>query len=290
MTVSLRLAALGAGLVLTPAGSALGHDFWVQPSAFWIVPGASTPLTLQVGHGQFRQRTPIAQRRVVRFTASGPRGAAVDLRESLHLGGATEDGAIHFQAPGAYVLALETDAEAQSHLPADRYNAYLQTEGLTPALDLRALIGRTDADGSENYRRCAKALVQVGPPTAPSAQVTRPIGLTLEIVPEADPYASHRPARLPVQVIYEGRPLAGALVKLNDLDHDERPVAAHRTSAAGRAVFAMPPAGRWQMNVIWTEPLPRTRETDFETSFSSLSFGLPAPTARLRSNPTKDVP
>jgi len=257
------------------AGPAAAHDFWLQPALFWSQPGAVTPITLQVGHGPNRQRTPIPLRRIVRFTLQGPKGAARDVRAGLHIGGATEDAAVTLPAPGAYVLALESDAAAQSHLSAALYNDYLEVEGLTPALDLRRRAHRMDADGSENYRRCAKAIVQVGPAAKAAREVTRPVGLTLEIVPQADPYARPRAARLPVRVIFEGRPLAGALVKLNDLDHDEQPVETQRSDAAGRAVFAMPRAGRWQLNVIWTKPLPRTRETEFETSFSSLSFGLP---------------
>jgi retron-type reverse transcriptase len=40
-------------------------------------------------------------------------------------------------------------------------------------------------------------------------------------------------------------------------------------------VFHMPGEGTWLLNVIWTTPLPNTSETDFETTFSSLSFGFP---------------
>jgi len=36
----------------------------------------------------------------------------------------------------------------------------------------------------------------------------------------------------------------------------------------------MPERGNWLLNVIWTKPLPATDEADFETIFSSLSFGL----------------
>jgi hypothetical protein len=46
------------------------------------------------------------------------------------------------------------------------------------------------------------------------------------------------------------------------------------TDRAGRASFTMPNDDSWLLNVIWTRPLPRTSETDFETIFSSLSFGL----------------
>lgn len=257
--------------------SVAAHDFWVQPATYWLPPNATTALTLQVGHGPSRQRSPIPLGRIMRFEAIAPDGAEVDLRGSLHPGGGTDDGKLRFADPGTYMLVLETDARAQSHLPAIRFNDYLTVEGLTPALEQRQRTHRMDADGSENYSRHAKAIVQVGPAdTASQAQVTRPLGLPLEIVPELSPYMQPRPAALPVRVIYEGRPLPGALVKLTDLEHDEAPFEMHRTDANGRASFSMPGSGTWLLNVIWTKPLPDSRETDFETAFSSLSFGLTA--------------
>jgi hypothetical protein len=75
-------------------------------------------------------------------------------------------------------------------------------------------------------------------------------------------------------VIYEGRALAGATVKLTDLSHDATPFEVHVTDRSGRASFSMPGSGTWLLNVIWTKPLPRAAETDFETVFSSLSFGF----------------
>lgn len=173
-------------------------------------------------------------------------------------------------------ITLQTDDRAQTHLPVLRFNDYLTVEGLTPALELRMRQHRMDREASENYSRCAKAILQVGPVSAgDQANVTRPIGLPLEIVPEVSPYAAPRSAALPVRVLYEGRTLAGALVKLTHLEDDAAPLETHRTDRAGRAVFAMPSSGTWLLNVIWTKPQPRSAETDFETTFSSLSFGFP---------------
>jgi len=85
-------------------------------------------------------------------------------------------------------------------------------------LEQRARLNQMDRDGSERYSRCAKSIVQVGPPGAGSQDhVSKPVGLPLEIVPEANPYGVPRSAALPVRVIYAGRPLAGALVKLTNL-------------------------------------------------------------------------
>jgi uncharacterized GH25 family protein len=251
------------------------HDFWVQPDSYRIEPHATVPITLQVGHGAFRQRSPLPLGRITRFEAVTPAGTTVDLRDNLHLGRPTEDGELQFREPGTYLVVLETDDRAQSHLPALRFNDYLRAEGLTAALEQRKRAHRMEADGSENYSRRAKAIVQVGPQSAGAqTQVTRALGLPLEIVPDVSPYAMPKPPVLPVHVLFEGRPLAGALVKLTNLEHDAGPVETHLTDQYGRTSFAMPDGGKWLLNVIWSQPLPSTQETDFETIFSSLSFGL----------------
>ena len=52
-------------------------------------------------------------------------------------------------------------------------------------------------------------------------------------------------------------------------------LASNRDWQEGRTSFTMPDTGTWLLNVIWTKALPRSEETDFETVFSSLSFGVP---------------
>lgn len=272
-----RAVALGALVAIAVALPATAHDFWVQPASFRLAPGEATPVTLRVGHGAFRQRSPIPLGRISRFRALGPGGSQADLRGVLRLGGADRDGVVSFATAGAYVLALETDNRAQSRLPAIRYNDYLKAEGLTPALALRERTHSMDVDGRESYGRRAKVLLQVGPRNGrPQPQVTVPLGLDLEIVPERDPYASPAGGALPVRVIYEGRPLPGALVKLTNLEHDAAPLETHLTDGAGRAMFQLPRSGSWLLNVIWTKPVTGVADIDFDTVFSSLSFGFSA--------------
>jgi uncharacterized GH25 family protein len=271
-------AAVAVILAACCVAPAAAHDFWVQPSAYWVQPEAVTSMTLQVGHGPSRQRSPIPSRRIVRFQAMAPDGAATDLRSRLQLGNLAKDGDFALQTPGAHVIVLQTDDLAQTHLPAVRFNDYLTVEGLTPALQQRIRLHLMDQDGSENYSRCAKAILQVGSAgTGPQAEVSIPLGLPLEIVPERSPYAEPAPAMLPVRVLYQGNPLAGALVKLTRLEDDAMPFETHLTDPQGRATFHMPSTGSWLLNVIWTKIQPKSAETDYETTFSSLSFGFPAP-------------
>ncbi|MGE7137541.1 DUF4198 domain-containing protein [Luteibacter sp. NPDC031894] len=263
-----------ASLVFASAGAAMAHDFWVEPAAFRTSVGGTTPFTLQVGHGPYRQRSPIPANRITRFDLIGP-SVTTDVRTMLRPGGKTDDGNIALPGSGTYVVVLETDNRAESHLPSLRFNDYLTVEGLTPALERRQREHRMDYDETEIYSRRAKVIMQAGAFDATAqASVTQPLGLALEIVPEVNPYALPRPTILPVHVVYRGRPLAGATVKLTDLDHDERPVELHITDDTGRATFALPVKGRWLLNVIWTRVLPPNAEADYETDFSSLSFGF----------------
>lgn len=266
---------LGGAVLAWIALPAAAHDFWLQPQAYWSASATLVPLTLQVGHGPYRQRSPIPARRIVRFQAIGPDGGVIDLRTRLHLGAASDADA-SLTAPGTHMLVLETDDRAVTSLPAIRFNDYLHAEGLTPALAERERTHRTDRDGAERYSRHAKALVQIGTQADANA-ATRALGMPLEIVPEHSPYALPHQDTLPVRVLYLGRPLPGALVKLTRLEHDESPLETHRTDAAGRATFTVPANGSWLLNVIWTRPLPPGEDVDFETDFASLSFGYPAP-------------
>jgi len=269
----------GAGVLLAflvCSQTTNAHDFWLQPQDFWMSPDTPISLTLQVGHGPFRQRSPIPLRRITRFVAIEPTGSQLELKNYLQLGEPAADGQFRLRRPGTYVLVMQTDDLAQTHLPALRFNDYLQAEGLTPALQQRARTHRMNRDGSESYSRCAKSLLQVGPLSERSQEeITAAVGMPLEIVPERSPFSEMSSASLPIRVVYEGHPLAGALVKLTNLEHDAVPLEMHTTDSAGRATFSLPHSGTWLLNVIWTKALPPSRETDFETVFSSLSFGFP---------------
>lgn len=267
------VALLALGVLYTRPTAA--HDFWVQPQNYWVAPGLATSLTLVVGHGPDRQRSTIPARRILRFEALGPGDERKDLRASLALRGSRDEATIVLEEPGTYLLVLETDARAYSLLPAIRFNDYLRVEGLTPALLFRERMHRTMADGSEAYSREAKTIIQVGAKTSAAPAVTRALGLPLEIVPDVDPYAEPRARSLPVHVFYNARPLAGAMVKLTNLEQDTSPLETHVTDAKGRAVFNAPQSGAWLLNVVWTAVAPGSSDADFQTVFSSLSFGFP---------------
>ena len=244
---------------------------------------ASHPVALKifVGHGPDKQRWGVPIDRVVRFVSIGTDGT-VDRKSDLSLRAPAFDGVVRLSRPGTYLLALES-SNAASDLPSVRYNSYAEAEGLTIPLAERARLGRKNDNGREIYSRRAKAIVQIGAVDArQSAIVTRPVGMALEIVPERHPLTLTPGESLPVRILLQGRPLAGALVKLTNLDADAKPVELHRSDATGRAVFTVPRQGNWLINTIWSVPVRNVPTADYQTIFSSLTFGFPEPATQPR--------
>lgn len=271
---------LAAALLLPCTTVAFAHDFWIQPPAFRVPPDRPVPFNLLVGHGQYRERWQGDGSLIVTLADLAP-GGRFDLRNRFRAFGRTVDVFAPARDPGLHILMMQT-RPVPSNLPFGRFNEFIREEGLTPIINARLHAGTVSTPGREFYSRRAKALVQVGPPSGrPDPRVTKPLGLSLEIVPERDPYALGKDRTLPVHVLYEGRRLPGALVKLRDLHNDEIPVAMARTDRNGRAVFRIPATGQWLVNVVWSRPLKGDVRADFDTVFSSLTFGYdPLPTTR----------
>ncbi len=257
-----------------PAAPASAHDYWLQAHPFVMPKPDRVLIAVLVGHGTARDRWGVDASHVVKFHTIGPDGD-VDRRSNLALGSVGYDAILPLTRPGAYVLAMETTLTA-SQLPFLRFNDYINYEGDTPVIEQRKRLGQEQADGREIYSRRAKTIIQVGPVDAASIKrVTRPLGMTLEIVPEKHPQALGPDRNLPLRILYNGHPLAGALVKLTNLDADAEPVAKLRTDSSGQVTMHVPKPGKWQLNVIWSALLHNDPRADFGTTFASLAFALP---------------
>lgn len=280
-----RCAALAVLLVLPAAAGA--HDFWLQPERFAMAPNASIKVDMVIGHDGIVEPWNVRWERVVSLRSYGPRGMRDHQIGIVPTLGETGGGAlVRLQEEGTHVLAFESH-HSFSDLPAAKFNAYLELEGLTPAIRAREQAETSGESGREIYSRRAKTLIQVG--SKRTDEALKPIGQTLEIVPDAHPHGVHGPdASLAFRILFQGRPLPGALVDIAPLDSVDREAMTQaerdqhdklskerkgqRSDAHGRVVFDLPYQGGWRVNVIWTRSLDKHATAQFETVFSSLSF------------------
>jgi uncharacterized GH25 family protein len=260
-------------IALATAASASAHDLWMQPDSFSLQRPGNARVSILVGHGQDRENWGIRSDRIILLRHVGPNGQATNLMPLLRPNSALPALDLSLSQTGTHLIAMQSN-HSQSELPGARFTEFLKEEGLTPALLHRQRTGASGKPGREVYSRRAKTLVQVGKvDTKQASPSTKRLGFSLEIVPERDPYRMAPSEDLPVRVFYEGRPLAGALVKLTNLDADAKPVSMKRTDGAGRARFAIPRKGKWLLNVVWIKQVTNVPNADYQTTFSSLTFG-----------------
>ena len=158
-------------------------------------------------------------------------------------------------------------------LAPDKFDQYLGEEGLDEIRSIRRSAGtRPLATAREMYSRCAKALLSSG---APDTQHDRPLGLTLELVTERNPYATTVGQDLPIVLTYKGKPRAGALViAVSQRDPSQKLNA--RTDREGRVVFRLPSGGAWLVKAVHMIPAAAGAHVDWESFWASSTFEIAA--------------
>ena len=257
--------------LLLAAAPARAHDFWIEPSSFTPHPHDAVPLRLMVGERFAGDGVLRSDAMIVRFVVLGPAGEIrVQGRD-----GADPAGLALLGGPGLYVAGYRSKP-SPVELEAGKFEAYLQLEGLDAISSLRAARGQSDKPGRERYARCAKALLAIGPEAA--KQKDAPLGFTLELVAEKNPYALAPGDELPLRLTYDGAPIAGVLVTAFSKEHPGASVAA-RTDKEGRVKLRLASPGIWLAKAVHMIPLPAGEDAEFESFWASLTFALGAPAA-----------
>jgi len=262
-----------AAAALAAPAVAPAHEYWLAPSRYIAPPRAAVELAALAGTGFRGDRKPFAPQHCVRLEARAAR--TLDLTRVARAGDYTWARFAPSDAAGV-LFAYESDFTPIT-LPATEFDRYLGLEGLDGPLAVR----KRAADGSagrERFRRCAKAWLAGGD----AARATATVGLPLEIVPLAAPGAG---ATLTVRVLWQGRPLAGALVRgwrapLGDggapADPEQRDSVAVawqvRTDARGQATARVAASGEWLLSVVHMVPSADRAEADWESTWASLTF------------------
>lgn len=263
------------------AASAGAHDLWIQPSTFHPAVGELVWVDLRIGHPGGGEALSRNGRYLERFVLYGPGGET----PVPGLDGRRPAGWIRPTAPGPYILALRS-REAVSELPASDFESYLREEGLEGVIARRARLGESDEPGGERYSRALKALVTVaGPQGVPreAGEIVRDraLGLRLELILLDDPRRLGRGAPLAVELRFEGRPLAGALVEADPLGEQppapnrrREPALWARTDDRGRAVFELPTEGAWLLTAVHMLRAPGDTKEDWQSVWTALTFAM----------------
>ena len=264
------LPALVAAALLLSGTTMLAHDLWIEPSQFLPDRGESVGLRLWIGQNLAGDPLPRVPAFIKDFFFDDGSG------HKTIVGRAASDpaGLLRVTAPGLYVVGYHSTPSTVD-LTAAAFNDYLKDEALDAVSAERQRRNQNGVAVHEQFSRCAKSLVLVG--QARDGQVDRTLGFPLELVAEQNPYAVPPNQELSVRLLYENRPLAGALVvALNRARLPERLTA--RSDRDGRVRFRLPQGGMWLIKAVHMIPAPPGTNADWESFWASLTFGTRAGT------------
>jgi hypothetical protein len=286
-----RISRLAAALALLLAAAARAHDMWIEPSGFEPLQGTRLAVRLRIGQMFQGDPFPRDPALLLRFAVIGPgaagggSGAKNGAERPIEgVPGTDPAGYIVAGRPGLYELVYAS-RHAAVELDGARFEKYLADEGLETISAQRARRGQSAAPVKELYSRCAKSLIAVGGDAGTDPRVAaghdQVLGLTLELIPEKNPYSLGPGEELPLRLLYRGAPLAGAKVAALPKEQPSRQVAS-RTDAQGRVRLSLGGSGVWLVKAVHMIAAPAGSGADWESFWASLTFALPARAAARR--------
>lgn len=283
-------ACIALSVLLLAAMQLQAHEFWIGPVTPALTVGDTARLTLQVGEffeGEMLGFTASQTVALRQYSAAGNK----DLRPLLPLRSVLPAFTLPLTTAGTHLVAFDSQPNMIT-LSADRFHAYLHDEGLDFIKTQREVSGMAEKPGRERYRRFVKTLLRVSaaPNTVEQSSLAAPdmtyatlVGQRLEILPLTDPLAMTPGDALSIRVIFEGKPLQGALLKAWHKQGNQTLIIRARTSADGTASFNLPYSGAWMISAVHMVPALGTKEFDWDSLWGNLTFALP--TTNIRSGP-----
>ena len=261
-----------AALVLVAWAASLSvqaHEFWIATSPPAPRTGAPMTMTLRVGEFYTGELVAVTTQHAVSLRALS-KGREDDLTPMI-TAALEPELQFAFARPGSQVLAYESHA-SQVELAADKFHAYLHDEGMDWVIRQRESAGTAATPGRERFRRSAKALVAVG--GRGDGASTRVAGQKIEIVPLDDPLMKSAGATLRFQLLFEGKPRPGVLVKAWHRQGAQLTTVRATTDEQGRFQLTLPFAGDWMLNAVHMVAAEGVPGIDCDSYWASLTFNL----------------
>lgn len=223
------------------------HEYYLMPETFLAQPGETVAVKHRLGQKFKGNELPFIGNWNIRSEV----WEQGKMRPVRGLDGDRPALTIKPQEPGLVSVIHQSNIDFLTFKTWEKFQAYVGKEGLTHALAASEKGQKPKIDLKEAYARYAKTLISVGP-TAKGRD--NPVGLKIELVALAHPRTLGADEPMPVQLLYDGKPLAGARIKVfvgvgTEFAHQIQ------SDSQGQASIPADGAGPYLLNAIhMTEP------------------------------------
>ncbi len=264
---STTVTALALSMLFSIPMPAASHEFWMEPDTYRPDIGQNVDLRHFIGQKFKGQSYPYVPDWFKSFTIT-QNGKRSNIAGTM---GDDPAAVLNFEQPGLKILTFHSTPDKLTFKSFKKFKTYLIFEGLEPILTQYEKELSQQKQFHEDYVRCSKTLMQVGNDVSGADQAT---GMPLELVAQQNPFSLKKGQSLGVQLLKDGKPLAGALIRILTKTDPEK-IKPVRTDNQGRALIALPHTGPYLLNAVamTNKGLPKKDES-WQSLWASLSFSV----------------
>lgn len=156
-------------------------------------------------------------------------------------------------------------------LDAQKFNDYLQEDGLTAAIDYRNKQNETDSAGREYYQRSAKTIIQVG--NKKTEVYKKQTSLPLDIIPLSHPYTIGNNQLMKLKFLFNGEPLANKKIKTRHKLLNQVTDSTFISDEKGEISFPIETTGEWMVSCVHMTHISNDSKAQWQSYWGSLTWG-----------------
>jgi uncharacterized GH25 family protein len=246
----------------------IAHEFWLEPQKFYFSPGEKALVNFKVGENFLGELWKVKTERVVRMQQHAGQ-AVYDLKKVLK-GDSTDLFPVLLTAEGTHLLVVESNA-AFMKMDGEKFTAYLEEDGLDDVLYQRKKSQISSDSASEFYSRHTKLILQAGAKTDDGFR--KVCNLPIEIIPDKNPALLKKGDRLAFRILFEGKPLFAAKVKVWNRYNHRTSVQNIFTQQDGMIETHVSNPGAWMVSVVTMVPS-KNPKAQYRSYWGTLVFGV----------------
>ena len=244
------------------------HEFWLQPSKFIFIPGENAVINFKVGENFIGEPWKFTTHKLERLELHQQQGV-LDVKDKVKEG--PEDNLqVILKNEGTYTVALQSSLSF-IEIEAEKFNAYLNEDGLDEAYAYREANNSLDKKGTEFYSRYTKLMLQAGRKTDDTFK--KNLGLIVEIIPEQNPYNLKVGDPVKFKILFQGKPLFGAKVRVWNRHNNRTTVQNIYSQQDGMIETHISNPGAWMVSFVKMVPS-EDPKAEWQSYWGSLVFGV----------------
>jgi len=247
---------------------AQAHEFWLQPAKFIFKPGEKLLVRFMVGENFMGEPWDLKKHRIEKLELhrlASVRNLADSVKEVEK-----DNLSVSLNEEGTHLIVMQSN-NAFIEMEGEKFNEYLKEDGLDDVYAHREKTNSLNKPSKEFYSRHAKLLVQVGDKKDDTYK--KVMGFPVEIIPEQNPYSLKKGDPVRFKILFEGKPLFGARVKVWNRFDNRTTIQNIYTEKNGMIETRISNPGAWMVSVVKMVPS-KTAGAEWQSYWGSLVYGV----------------